>query len=441
MAYPNQIPRVDEIIVPGITYLQGVRPSAYSFVQSGGRYADIFVGWKAQARMAIAYLADQVVSARLGTAAQPMATGQSLTQLCRSEWDTDRQTGPVAAIGSVNLSRTGTAGGAIPKGFRFRRDANTSAVPQVPGALYMTTQDVPFNYGATTVTVPIVASKPGAASNAPIYSDIEIYTLGYGQLAMVDVPFDPTITIASGLQPYEASGGLDSEDDDDLIAQASAYAQGQYGPTVGAILAGALRGTGAHRVVVRDIYNWDVAVGGDGRGAVAATTGICLADASWAAGPTWVAQVQQAIADNFQGFGQQIIVSGVTNIPIFVTCAITVRDAGSLSYTSQLTQAVQAAIQSYFDDRPDWYTFRNGSGSTPYGGLRAAITGADRRLLSCTSATVHRSSDGFLIEQPFFTALPLATQSPVEGSPSGGLYCQHYALVQNGVNITFSAPS
>jgi len=446
VTFPNQIPRVGEIVVPGIIALGRSRPTAVSFVQSGGHYADVIKGWQAQARMCLAYLTDQVVSARLGTASQPMAVGGALTELCRSEFDTDREAGAVAAVGRAHFVRAGGPGGAIPKGFRFRRDALASATPAVPAATYETTQDFPVTYqsaGQQKFFVPIVASKPGAAGNAPVFVEqAYAWTLGAAQFKMVDVPFDPGIgLVGSPLSAvtYEASGGLDSESDADLIAQASAYAAGQYGPVLGAILAGALRGTGAHRVVVRDIYTWD------SDGSVAATTGVCIADASWAAGSIWVAQVQQKIQDNFQGFGQTVIVSGVTNVAIRVDCIVSVRDANSLADVSGLTLAIQNAVRAYFDDRPDWYTFRNAApvivpptSTTPgyttgYGGLRAAIAAADRRLLGCSSALVYRVSDNTLVTQPT-SALPYATTGV-------GLTCTHWMLVQNGVNVTPLAPT
>jgi hypothetical protein len=444
VVWPNQIPRVDEIVVPGVAALKAARPSAASFIDSNGFYAKVIAGWKAQARIAVAYLADQVISCRIGSSDQPMARGKALSELCRSEWDTDREAGPVAAVGTAYLTRpNGGAGGAIPFGFRFRRDGNTSSIPPVPAALYTATADVPVKYqasGAQQIQVPIIASQPGAASNAPVFQgEVSEWTLGGttttagpATFTMVDTPFDPTIALVSSdrLTSYEASGGLDSEDDNDLIAQAVAYASGQYGPVLGAILAGALRGTGAHRVLVKDIYNWDQTVAGDGLGGVAAVTGVCIADASWAAGPAWVAQTQQSIADNFQGFGQLILVTGVLNIAIRVDCAVTVRDANSLSDVSGLTTKIQAAVRSYFDDRPDWYMFRNSS--TVFGGLRAAIAAADRRILTCTSALVYEAYDGTLINQPA-SAVPFAI-------PNGGLKCIHWMLVQNGVTVVFSAP-
>lgn len=416
MPYPNQIPRPAEIVGPGIDALGQTLPACAAWMRTTGRWADVAEGWSAQAALATGYLVDEVASARLAQAKKGAVT-QSLTELCRSEFDTDRTSGAVAAVGSVTLSRANGPGGAIPKGFRFRRDAQPSAIPAVPAMIYVASRNVPVTLNQATVQVPVTASRAGADGNAPSFIGLG----SFGTVVMADTPFDTSFSVSS----YEAGGGLDAEDDLDLVAQAKAYAVGQYGPIVGAITAGALRGTGAHRAAVRDYAQ---ILNAQGALLPCATTGLCLADASWGFGPTWLAQVTQAISDGFQGFGCSLLVTGAVNQLARVDCSVTLRDANSLNYTDDITVAIQQAVRAYFDDRPDWYVFRAS-------GLRAAISRADRRILSCSSATVADIHTNATIVDTSIPAVPLFS------SFSGGMICRHWYLVNDGVAVSYSAPS
>src|SRR5580704_14693599 len=117
-----QVPRVAEILGPGLDRLRRVRPTAFAFANNGvGRWADLFAGWEGQIALLLRRVSDEVVCTRL-----PLAAGVGLTDLAASEFVTPRSSAPTAAIGEATLGRgpNPTSGGVIPKGFRFRRDAD-----------------------------------------------------------------------------------------------------------------------------------------------------------------------------------------------------------------------------------------------------------------------------------------------------------------------------
>jgi hypothetical protein len=407
----RQVPRLGEVIGPGIDALRARRPLAAEWVERGGRYADVFAGWSGQAALELRYLADQVASARLKT-----SRGGALTALARSEFETARTPGATAAFGIAAITRPSGAapGGGIPKGFRFRRDADLSAVPPVPAMTYTTTREVPVALGQLVVPgLPVQASRAGSDGNAPYIADAGGALHPLGALAISDTPFDRTFAVSS----FDVGGGADGESDADLVAQATAYATGQYGPVLGAVVAGALRGTGVHRIAVQDVTQ-------DTAGARAAFTGVVVADASWGFSSAWLAAIQQKIADEFQGFGCTLRVTGPSNVLVAVSAAVTLRSADSLSFTDEITTALQAAARGYFDDRPDWYTWR-------LAGLRAALSHADRRILACTSAAVTNAVTGASLAEP---------AAALGAAPGGGLVATHYLLASGGVSVAYAAP-
>jgi hypothetical protein len=407
----RQIPRLGEIVGPGIDALRAVRPTAAAWVDQGGRYADVIEGWSAQAAILLRYLAAQVAATRLGT-----AKGDDLTALARSEFETPRTSGKTAAFGVARMTRIGGTkpGGAIPKGFRFRRDAAPAAVPPVPAMTYVATRDVPVSLNETAVSVPIVATREGADGNAPLIVPAVGFPLPLGTLVAADTPFDKNLAVAS----FDAGGGSEGESDEDLVTQAKAYATGQYGPVLGAVVAGALRGTGVHRYAARDVTSYL-------DGTPCAFTGVVVADTSWGYSASWLAQVQQGIVDTFQGFGCAVTVTGPTNLVIAVAATIVLRDAAFLSYTEDLTVAIQAAARAYFDDRPDWYTWT-------LKGLRAALSRADARIKACSYVSVSNAATGASLAEP---------SGALQPTNGGGLAATHYLLASNGVSVSYAAPT
>jgi hypothetical protein len=263
--------------------------------------------------------------------------------------------------------------------------------------------------------VPIVAARAGAFANAPF---VDGSTSGAGgALQIADVPFDASVRVVS----YDAAGGSDGRGDDDLRREASAYARGQYGPTSGAVLAGALRGTGAHRVAVRDITR--ARVDGASTLAPAAFTSLTVADVSWSSSRLWLAGIAQGIGAGFLGHGCVVRVAGVTNTRVRCELAVTVRDPVALSDPSGITQSIQTVLGRYFDDRPDWWTWRLAQ-------IRAVVSRADPRVLVCTRAAVHALGTDEILTEP---TLPVATAS--------GLTLPHWMLVANGVSVTYQPPS
>jgi hypothetical protein len=408
------VPRAGEVIGPGLDALARVRPSAFPFANhDDGRWGDLFVGWSGQVALLLRRLADEAVSARVA-----LARGDALTALTASEFETARLSAPTSAVGTVVLGRgpKPLTGGAVTRGFGFRRDASDTAQPKIASATYAATADVSWPLNAATVRVPVRATRPGAFANAP-WIDGGIQTEGLLQLA--DIPFDRSIRVVS----YDASGGSDGQNDEDLRRQASAYAVGQYAPTLGAIVAGALRGTGVHRLAARDVTRLGAARAGAPQGEAAAYTAVTIADASWASGAAWCAAVQQAIVDGFLGHGCAVKVAGVENVRIRCEVTVTLRDPGALTDPSLITAAIQSALRAYFDDRPDWYTWRLSQ-------MRAVVSRAHAQILTCSNAAVRSLATNAVLDEPD-PAPPTAL----------GITHTHWMLVANGVSVTYQNPT
>jgi hypothetical protein len=424
-----QVPRIAQIVGPAKDAWIAARPRVLAYLNNGaGRYADIPAGWDAQVALLVRQIADEVASARLAS-----SVGASLTQLAASEFTTLRNAGPTASVGNVIVLRAGGAfpGGVIPEGSKLGRPGLPTYTPGIPGAAYTTTRDVPVPEGLSHVDVPIVASLPGSASNAPYY-DGDNTGGGGTPLAFTDTLFDPFL----GVQHYEAAGGSDGEDDDDLKRQCLAAATGRFGPTIGAVIAAALSGIGVHRIACFDVAQALPGSGLSGGPMVpVAYTGVAIADQSWASGGNglvtsttrgiWEGLVGQVIAGGGQGVGGQYLVSGVSNTRIQVAAPIFLRSGDDLKDTSAVSAAVLAAARSYFDDRPDWYTWT-------LRGLAAAISRAHPKILSCPSGSLAVSllATGAPLAPPTSTT-PVATEL--------GLSVTHYELAQNGVIPSYTA--
>jgi hypothetical protein len=105
----------------------------------------------------------------------------------------------------------------------------------------------------------------------------------------------------------------------------------------------------------------------------------------------------------------------VANEIIAVEATCKVRLPEFLYETTSIDASIQKALRAYFDDRPDWNRWNLGA-------LRAVVTRADRRLLSCSAISVKRL-DGSTVAEP-------ATDA-----------ARHFMLLDNGVRATYLSPS
>jgi hypothetical protein len=94
----EQIPVVGDVVGPAVTKLVAVRPTVAQHLRDG-RYGTIVTGWRGQFEVLRAYLVRNALASRLS------CEGQELDELTSSEFDTDRDRTPRAAVGEVILVR------------------------------------------------------------------------------------------------------------------------------------------------------------------------------------------------------------------------------------------------------------------------------------------------------------------------------------------------
>jgi hypothetical protein len=385
-----QVPTPDELIGKGIDKLVELRPSALPHVNNGrGVYANIFAGWRAQAALVLRRDADLAKQGRL-----KHGSGGPLLFLAGSEFDTPAVLTATKAVGQVVLSRAaGRPGGTIRKGARFSRPADTSSQRLYREAQAEVAVDVHVGQGDTQIVVPLVAAREGILANRPRTATPAT------ELEIADDIHDRS---AWTVESYEMGGGADAVSDDDLKRYARAFASGQHGPNARAALAGVLKSGARHAIAIDD----------PARAAL-----VCfVADQSWAGSTRWSRLVRQSLYDGKHvGFGCKVLIELVTNELIGVEVVCRVRRTEYLAETTSLDGAVQKALRSYFDDRPDWNRWKTAA-------LRGVVARADRRLLSCPSVVVKRLDGTILTE-------------PVEGSTT------HFMLLDNSVRATYLPPS
>jgi hypothetical protein len=202
-----------------------------------------------------------------------------------------------------------------------------------------------------------------------------------------------------------AAGGSDGQSDPELRRAAGAAVRGNAGPTTLALDAGALATVGASRTVTRD----DLTTG---------TSYVYPVDASWAQSVTWAGDVLAVIADTWKGFGCRVAASAVFNRIVRVELTVVLRATSYLTDTSEITDAIHAALRAYFDDRPDWYVWRTAA-------LRAVVSRAHKRVLTCSAAAV-RDEAGEPLTEP--------------AQPTGGAALTHYTFADNAVSIAYAGP-
>jgi hypothetical protein len=390
------LPSVVDPLGHGVRALVEARPSAAPHLATG-RYGHPLLGWRAQEALLLSRLADEIRAARL-----PTSTGDELAELVRSEFDVDFDASPTAAVGTLRLARTSSPApaGVVRKGSLFARGANAAATPPRKSATYSATQDVYVAAGVLGVVLPVQATEPGAAANV-VVSDAPAGVQPQETLSVTTALFDSTWSVSRA----EVGGGSDGADDDDLRRMARACATGAFAPTSAAILAGALVATGVkYAAAIEDTDN--------------AQTVVLIADASWAASQAWATRVQQALYAGYVGFGCKAVVVPVRNTFVKVTARFVLRDANDESDTAGLAASAATALRKYFDQRPDWYSFRLRA-------VRAALARCDPRVLSCPEAAVESAWSSAPISEP-------PQPVPSAATPT------HFFLADNAVEIRFA---
>jgi len=419
MAAP-QIPRIADILAPGIDKLIELRPRAEQHLAKG-RWGDIIAGWSAQAALLVSHLVSEANAARLS-----LAEGDALRALASSDYWADLETAPTSAVGTASIERvvdngssatTGNFGsiGDVPAGARFRRPADPDAVPPREEGIYQATEPVLADDVDTTVSdmgggvwrhtqilnVPIEAVRPGPHANTPVppfisgqNSPCEIVS------PLFDTRFAPRFLIAGG--------GSASRIEDQIRAFARAMYLGQHGPVATALVAGALSDPGVRHVgVVLDPTQ--------------AIHRVIVTDESWGGSDVFSQRVQRRLVDGgWVGWGSRVGVDFAANIFVRVEASVII-ESDAVSAQAEIGAAVRKRLVRYFNERPDWWTWR----ANTIGGL---IGLSDRRILACTSVAVRDANGGGALSEPSAT-LPYATRP------------NHYFLVNDQVKLTFSTPS
>ena len=381
----DQLPRMSEILTPAIDALLGDlsgdrRAARERYAQSGptgGRWGD----GRGQAEVIRARLTKEVMATRLDRCG-----GQELKDLAKSEYFAELPPDPQKAVGETLLQRRVVTGspsqlanfkpGVIPAGAKIKRSSDaTSFVIPIRDAEYELLESVvwgpddnrpPTNNGDGTWThfqanpVNIQATREGPHANWPIFA----YNPDKGPMFSTKL-FDATFEILIA----NAAGGTLGIVDDQIRALARAMSTGSNGPTQQATVAGALTNPGVRRAVYYDDQ-------------VKARGMLFVADESWACSLQYRAQVLRALkARPWIGWGCKVAVFSVTNIGTVVLPTILLRGPEFVSQQAEITANVKAALQEYFDERPDWYTWTlNAIGSV--------VGGADDRILACTAVKV-----------------------------------------------------
>lgn len=458
------VPAVTRVLSAAIDAIVEARPTAQRHFNSGGRWADLPALWRAQIQVALSRLSDEVVSARLRS-----AMGDALRTLCASEFETTLPSDPQTAAAFLTLARpdpvavwagstqyaagaivqaaagssvaqqaqnAGTSGssepsfsgtigantsdngitwtcikkplaptGIIRQGTLFSKAADPTAVPlAIPAASYTVRKPTYVPEGQLSVALVLDAQRQGVDANVPTYTN-------YANPASIQPAaplFDPTFATAS----CYAAGGSSGLPDDVLRAAAKAYAIGQYGANDAAVVAGLLRQQ-AVRHIAYFPANEALAYGQ-----------VYVADESWASGAGWVAQVAQQFASEWLGFGCRLRYGSVANDSIAIAPTIVLASSDDLNDTDDIDANVRAAAKAYFDDRPDWYRWRLAS-------LRAVISNADPRILTCTSVTVTDPTTGNPVAEPANTF----GQAPWVSSLT------HYDLTDSNVQSSYQPPA
>lgn len=436
----DQLFRMCEILSPAVDALLGDlegerRAARMRYAQSGvtgGRYGDILRGWQGQAELIRARLVKEILATRLDS-----SSGQELKDLAKSEYFAELPNDPQKAVGQAELFRsvvnassatTGNFGtSVIPAGTRIKRTVSKTPRVDQPAAEYVTTVDAscpdidsggiyPDTGDSThfqSFTVPIIATREGPHANFAAYTiDAINPRVGTVDGQIAGLPFAAT--------NIQAAGGTLGVVDEQIRALARALAIGSGGPTALAAVAGALTNSGVRRALY--VENPTIAKGK-----------LYLADEDWAySAPFLEAVFQELRSYPWIGWGCKIELDGVLNAGITVRPTVTLRSREYESATTDITAAIVKALQSYFDDRPDWYTWTLNA-------IGATVGAADDRILACTAVAV-LSEDGTTIIAEVDEAGTITGTEPAVTVDPFANSATHYALIDQGATPIYQYP-
>jgi len=396
------VPTADTILRPALEKMYVLRPKSFQHMNyRTGIWWHPFLGFKAQTSLMLRRLGLRVAANRLTT-----ASGRDLLDYVASEYDAVPETDKTFANGEISFARIASPtapgterAGDIPKGTKVTRSGNLTTQIPLQVAHYETLADIHFDLGQLTAgPVAIRALVSGATANHPIRAGESI---AHGVTATG--LFDATITVSA----FSAAGGSEGAADPYVRSYARAFAAGQYGPTEAASRYGALRATGVRNILVFDL---------PGTG----TEQVLVGDSSWASSARWTKAVQQSLYDNeLVGVGCKVVVSGIQNIVVSVNATVTLRDSNYLTETTEIDNAVRAAVKAYLDDRTDWNVWKTD-------GLQAAIARSHPKVFNCPSAVMKNVAGATVAE----IATPDYNQTQY-----------HYYLANGAVKITYQGPS
>lgn len=369
---------VSSLLTAAIDAIVAARPSTLPhFNTPGSRYNDLVTMWRGQALLLQKRLASEVKARRLATAGD--VSFDALRSLCASEFGTSLPVTPQAAFATVTMTRPfvggpGTPSGTIKAGTPFTMQANPNASPlPIQAASYVVARTM-YVPGQTlvlgvftdvlTIQVQLVATTGGSGANVPTFANYAVPTSIQPSIAL----YDPNWVVSS----VTAAGGSSGLTNAALIAASKAFVSGQFGPTLGAAIAGVLQQQSVRHLAIFPAS------------AKLPYAQLYIADESWAYDTGWGSQVLQNIqlaSEPWVGFGCRVRMGGVTNQAILCSPTIVLANSDDLANTDDIDVNVRAAAESYFNDRRDWYVYRNAS-------LQAAISAADPRILQCSAVTV-----------------------------------------------------
>lgn len=398
------IPDINECIGDAITALVAERPDALKHINGGkGRWSHLFEGWKAQGNIVARRFASEAKATRL------FDEGVPLQQLAASEYDTILANEPTVSVGEFTATRVaGTyPAGVIRKGHLILKQGDPTKQPiPVESARYEVERDVLVAKNQTTVVVPIKATRTGPSGNIPRYITSGL-TDTYSLLKFSTPPFDTNLTIQDSI----SAGGTMTPNADPILRRAAAAAsQGKFGPTEGAILAGALLYSGIANLAIIDNY-------------ISARTMIFPVDESWAYSDSLNSSLGQFVKDNSAGFGCAIKMGKVTNQFIHIDATVKLFDGRYLLDTSTILEDIKTSLKFYFDERPDWWLWNEEA-------VRSTIVSANRKIYSCSNLVITDAISSSVLTSPSFV------MEDLEEIP----LLLHYYLSDNAVNIEFEGP-
>lgn len=267
----------------------------------------------------VRYVASRDAAARAST-----ATGDDLDVVAHDDYGETRKTAS-AATGKVRLTRAG--GGlatSVPRGSRFAVPATGSS----PAVIFAAAVTVAVLAGETAVVIPLVATETGEAGNL---TDPAAVT------QIMDSLPDAGWSVGTPEVGTVFGGGLAAEDDDVLRARLLAIAPVDEQGTRLAILAAALRVSGARWAVAVEPYNGTVA--------------LYVGDANYVLTDAMAAAIRAELL-GYRCFG--VAVDLRTFNPVAVQVTATVHMSQSLDHydLDAIARDGEALVLAYFAARP-----------------------------------------------------------------------------------------